>query len=261
MADAADLKSAAFGRAGSSPAIGSSVVQFMSQNSSASQPATTPEETVSSGVLSSDLQPRLWLASASPRRAQLLQTIGVPFQLLANHADEPEPNAQDHAHPQNYVEALAHSKAASCEFPPADNTHFDIVLSADTVVWHDGQILNKPRDEAQARQMLGKLVGQRHQVLTGVCLRWRENNEARFLISHERTTVQFAHRDAAWVARYVASGEPMDKAGAYAAQGLGALLIERIDGDFWNVVGLPLYRTGQMLRQLGVALENWWPND
>ena len=232
----------------------------MAENSLNSTPDKTPEEAVSSGVLSSDLPPRLWLASASPRRAQLLQTIGVPFELLANHAEEPEPNAQDHANPQNYVETLARRKAASCEFPAFDGAHFDMVLGADTVVWHDGQILNKPRDEAEARQMLGKLVGQQHQVLTGVCLRWRDNHQARFLVAHERTTVQFGARDAEWIARYVESGEPMDKAGAYAAQGLGALLIERIEGDFWNVVGLPLYRTSQMLRQLGVALETWWPN-
>lgn len=222
--------------------------------------ATAPEEAPSSGVLSSDLQPRLWLASASPRRAQLLQTIGVPFQLLPNSAPEPEPTTDDHLYPQHYVEILARSKAAACEFPAFDGAHFDIVLSADTVVWHDGQILNKPRDAAEARQMLGKLVGQKHQVLTGVCLRWRENDEAQFLVAHEKTTVQFAPRDAAWIARYVQSGEPMDKAGAYAAQGLGALLIERIEGDFWNVVGLPLYRTSQMLRQIGMDVENWWPD-
>lgn len=240
----------------------------MAENFTNSTPDQTPEEIVSSGVLSSDsalrAQPLLWLASASPRRAQLLQTIGVPFALLANHAPEPEPTAEDHAQPQNYVETLARSKAAACkfpdfEFPDFDSAHFDIVLSADTVVWHDGQILNKPRDEAEARQMLGRLVGNRHQVLTGVCLRWRKNNQAQFLVAHEKTIVQFAPRDAAWIARYVQSGEPMDKAGAYAAQGLGALLIERIEGDFWNVVGLPLYRTSQMLREIGVAVENWWP--
>ena len=193
--------------------------------------------------------------------------LGVPFERVESAFEEPEPTAAHHARPDQYVKLLARFKAHSChwngcELPPnpLDVRHF--VLSADTVVWHEGTILNKPRDEEEARTMLRKLCGSRHRVLTGVCLRvldsHNSDNSSDLRLEHEETHVHFAPRSDDWIARYVATGEPMDKAGAYAAQGLGSLLIERIEGDFFNVVGLPLFRLSEMLGSLGVEIEGFW---
>jgi septum formation protein len=125
-------------------------------------------------------------------------------------------------------------------------------------VWHDGEILNKPCDEAEAVRMLCALRGQTHTVFTGVCLRVREAGGETYSVAHEATRVTFGEVSDAWIAKYVATGEPSDKAGAYAAQGKGALLIKRIEGDFWNVVGLPLFRVSQMLEAAGVPVEKYW---
>lgn len=194
----------------------------------------------------------LLLASASPRRAQLLETLGIPFKRIASPFEEPQAAAEDHAHPAHFVEHLAREKAAAVKLD-ADNAH-SLVLSADTIVWHDGQILGKPTDEADARDMLLRLRGQLHQVFTGICL--RHKNE--YSVNHEVTTVHFNNVSDDWIARYVATGEPMDKAGAYAAQGRGALLVSRIEGDFWNVVGLPLATLGRMLEAADAPVESWW---
>lgn len=132
-----------------------------------------------------------------------------------------------------------------------------IVIAADTIVWHEGRILNKPRDVAEAKAMLRRLRGQTHQVFTGVCVRC-DGHDPACQVEHEVTNVTFREVEDAWIDCYVATGEPMDKAGAYAAQGLGALIIERIEGDFFNVVGLPLGRLGRMLWQIGAPLEMWW---
>ncbi len=207
--------------------------------------------------------PKIWLASASPRRAQLLTMLGVPFERVASAFEEPEPTAEDHARPEKYVRKLAHGKVKACRW----DGHFlsvgrearrHLVISADTVVWHEGTILNKPRDETEARAMLKKLCGSSHRVLTGVCLQVLGTGDRDRAESYEETHVHFAPRSDAWIARYVATGEPMDKAGAYAAQGMGALLIEKIEGDFFNVVGLPLFRLSEMLRAQGVEVEGFW---
>jgi septum formation protein len=217
--------------------------------------------------MQSSAVPKIWLASSSPRRAQLLEMLGVPFERVASTFEEPEPTEEDHALPERYVNRLANNKAFLChwegqERPPgyveerdADRT---IVLAADTVVWHEGRILNKPRDQDEARAMLRKLCGSRHCVLTGLCLRFPREQGLVRCIAHEETWVTFAPRSDEWIARYVATGEPMDKAGAYAAQGLGSLLIERIEGDFFNVVGLPLFRLSEMLRGRGIPIEEFW---
>lgn len=218
-----------------------------------SSPLFAPATVVPSSLETHSL--RLFLASASPRRAQLLQTLGVPFTLAAVAFDEPPPNADDHAAPALYVERLAHAKAAHCDVEaPVSNPTDALILAADTIVWHDGQVLGKPRDEEHAREVLRCLRGQRHQVFTGICLR----RGAEYHVAHQATTVQFTHVSDDWITRYVATGEPMDKAGAYAAQGRGALLIERIEGDFWNVVGLPLATLGRLLETVGAPIEMWW---
>lgn len=249
--------------------------------------ATSPEEaSPSSGFLSHeeavasdgqlvDAQTswRFCLASASPRRSQLLQNIGLPFLVLPNTFEEPEPSAADEANPAVYVETLARSKAAACATqsivgdvgddlegalaPRPEMRIRHLVITADTIVWHDGHILNKPRDEENARQMLSRLRGQTHQVFTGICLRLLAT-PSKYFVAHEATTVRFRDVSDAWVEAYVATGEPMDKAGAYAAQGMGATLIEAIDGDYFNVVGLPLCRLAQMLEQLGAPIESFW---
>jgi septum formation protein len=254
------------GRAGSSPATGIFKDVFL---------FTPGEERSSPGVLharfddsmispsastpASTSAPRLWLASSSPRRSQLLQMLGVPFDRVVSTFEEPEPTSEDHGQPEQYVVRLARSKAFALDWkgrePDLENERH-IVLSADTVVWHEGSILNKPRDEAQARAMLRRLCGSRHRVLTGVCLRMLSAGYS--AQAHEETHVQFAPRDDEWIARYVSTGEPMDKAGAYAAQGLGALLIESIEGDFFNVVGLPLFRLSEMLQAVDVPVEGFW---
>jgi septum formation protein len=200
---------------------------------------------------------KLVLASASPRRSQLLETIGVPFVTAPLEQAEPEPDAIDQSNPQQFVERLALHKAMHCPLPDLPKPL--IILAADTVVWHNGNILNKPRDENEAVRMLQTLRGDWHQVFTGVCLKvLSEDGSAAELVQHETTKVQFADVSDQWIEQYVATGEPMDKAGAYAAQGRGAALVQRIEGDFWNVVGLPLALLARMLGDIGAPLESWW---
>ncbi|HEX8236436.1 MAG TPA: Maf family protein [Abditibacteriaceae bacterium] len=200
----------------------------------------------------------LYLASASPRRAQLLETLGVPFTRIHSSFEEPKPTAADHANPSSYVEVLAREKAAACDTRVLNPQENSLVLAADTIVWHQGTVLGKPESEAEAGEMLRRLRGEAHQVFTGICLRHRAAGTDEYSIAHTITTVHFNTLSDNWIERYVATGEPMDKAGAYAAQGKGALLVERIDGDFWNVVGLPLATLGRMLETLGVPVESWW---
>jgi septum formation protein len=193
----------------------------------------------------------LVLASGSPRRSEILQGIGVPFVVRPVPMEEPLPADEDHAHPARFVEYLSRFKAEHYAETLPEST---LVLAADTVVWLDGRILNKPEDEEDAVAMLSSLCGKTHTVFTGVCLR----QGAEYSVLHEATQVTFGPRDETWIRTYVATGEPMDKAGGYAAQGKGALLIEKIEGDFWNVVGLPIYRTAQLLKSAGLAVEGYW---
>ena len=220
----------------------------------------TPEELrAASGFLTPDLPvapPRIWLASASPRRAELLQRLGVPFDFLPNLADEAAPTEEDNAHPEHYVQTLARHKSQNAILDSPSG--FDIILTADTIVWHEGAILNKPVDEAEARLMLQRLRASMHHVYTGVCLRVERNGASKYFEAQEKTAVHFRDVDDEWIARYIESGEPMDKAGAYAAQGRGAMLVERIEGDYMNVVGLPLARLSKLLEEIGAPVENWW---
>lgn len=192
----------------------------------------------------------------------------MPFTVIPPRVDEPAPTSEDEQQPALYVERLAEAKAAACDVSqlalnsenlPASASTGIIVIAADTIVWHQGRILNKPRDRAEAGQMLRRLRGQTHQVFTGVCVRY-DGNARPYRVEHEVTQVTFREVSDAWIDCYVATGEPMDKAGAYAAQGLGALIIERIEGDFFNVVGLPLGRLGRLLNEVGAPLEMWWPD-
>lgn len=173
----------------------------------------------------------LVLASSSPRRAEILRATGWPFEIVAANIDE---SAREGEGAVEYVERLACEKAEAV----AEGRRSGLVLGADTVVVVGGQVLGKPADEADARRML-RLLGDRwHDVLSGVALVRAETNEV--LVAHELTRVRFASLSDEEINWYVSTGEPADKAGAYAVQGRAALFIEEIEGDYWNIVGLPI---------------------
>jgi septum formation protein len=178
----------------------------------------------------------LVLASQSPRRAEILRQAGIPFVVRSAAVDEaPRANEQ----PEDYVRRLAEEKAMAVAAAP-DET----VLGADTTVVIGHRLLGKPEDEAGAVRMLEVLSGRCHQVLTGICLRRPSGTIRDFAV----TRVWFTQMTAREIEDYVASGEPMDKAGAYAIQGLGSKFIERIEGCYFNVVGLPVSLVYKHLR-------------
>jgi septum formation protein len=186
--------------------------------------------------------PKLVLASASPRRAEILRTIDWPFETLPVNIDESPRSGEEAA---GYVERLAQEKAEVA----AISKPKELVLGADTTVVVDGEILGKPHDPDDARRMLRLLNGRWHQVLTGIAL--LHGSEApRAIVAHEVTQVKFAEMTALEIDWYVSTVEPMDKAGAYAIQGFGARFIERIEGDYYNVVGLPVRLLYQLVQQL-----------
>jgi septum formation protein len=180
----------------------------------------------------------LILASGSPRRREILTAAGIPFRVAAPGIDE-EPEPGESA--ESYVRRLARDKARALSCGEGD-----IILAADTVVTVDGQILEKPHDAADARRMLGLLSGRRHEVITGVCLR----TSSRELVAHECTAVHFVTMSEREIDEYVASGEPLDKAGAYGIQGLASKFIDRIEGCYFNVVGLPVALVYRLLKEL-----------
>ncbi|MEY4589931.1 MAG: hypothetical protein RL497_2007 [Pseudomonadota bacterium] len=186
------------------------------------------------------MPPHLILASASPRRAELLRQIGVCFEVRT--ADVPEVY-QPGEHPQAYVSRLSLDKAnklaASTMLP---------VLGADTVVVCDGAVLEKPRDLAQGVAMLMTLGNRSHQVMTGVAL-VKDSRTQQIVVT---TEVTFGPISPEQALAYWHTGEPCDKAGGYAIQGLGAVFVARMDGSYSNVVGLPVYETAQLLRAFAV---------
>ncbi len=185
--------------------------------------------------------PMLVLASASPRRQELLRSARIAFEVQPALIDE-DPRLGEQA--KECAERLAREKALAI----AQKRPSDAVLGADTVVVIDHQILNKPVDAADAIRMLRLLSGRTHQVITGVCL--VVNGEAS--VGSETTSVTMSAIGEEEIADYVATGEPMDKAGAYAIQGIASRWIPRIEGDYSNVVGLPVALVYQMLRQARV---------
>lgn len=176
--------------------------------------------------------PKLILASTSPRRAEILRTVGWPFESCPVDIDETRRQDEEAA---VYVKRLAKEKAqAAAAVRVAGST----IIGADTVVVIDEEILGKPSDEVDARRMLRQLSGQWHQVLTGIALVNGAPSEIK--VALQTTEVKFAAMSEEEIDWYVSSGEPMDKAGAYAIQGLGARFIEGIRGDYFNIVGLPV---------------------
>ena len=189
---------------------------------------------------------KLILASASPRRRELLEMLHV--ENLEIHPAKGEEKPHPELTPDALVKELASCKAA--EVAAAWASPEDIVIGADTVVVLDGRVLGKPRDEADAAAMLRALSGRTHTVYTGVAV--ERGGERR--LHAERTDVRFRALTDAEIAAYIATGEPMDKAGAYGAQGYASLFVEHLDGDFFNVMGLPLCALGKLLKELDVSL-------
>ena len=184
--------------------------------------------------------PQLILASASPRRRELLAQVGLEFQVVPAHIDETRREAED---PSAYVQRLAREKAEVIHaIHPAA-----FVLGADTTVEIGGHALEKPADRADAERMLRGLSGRTHHVHTGIALISPHGRRTQL----ETTTVTFSAIDEAELQHYLDSGEPYDKAGAYGIQGYAARWIPRIDGDYFNVMGLPLAATMRLLRELG----------
>lgn len=183
------------------------------------------------------------LASQSPRRRELLAQMGVPqFEVVPALGEE---IASPGLSPAQLVEVLSRQKAEEVAVQAGPD---DVVIAADTVVAVDGAVLGKPRDPADAARMLSLLSGRAHTVYTGVTVRRGTFS----LTAHEATQVRFRPLTQSEISAYIATGEPMDKAGAYGVQGLGALLVERLDGDFFNVMGLPVLRLSRMLERFGV---------
>lgn len=195
----------------------------------------------------------LVLASGSPRRRELLRQAGIPFRVRPARVDEDALLASlpPGLGPGGAVERLALAKAQDVA---GRLRRPRLVLAADTTVVLDGEMIQKPRDEDDARRMLALLSGRTHEVFTGVAL----IGPARVRVAHERTRVTMAPLSPAVIERYVRTGEPMDKAGAYAVQGYGSLLVERIEGCYFNVVGLPLPLLARLLREFGVEPSSFW---
>lgn len=183
------------------------------------------------------------LASQSPRRRELLERMGIErFKTVSPDIDE---HVFDGLPPEELVRRLSAEKAQAVADRVAGGS---IVIAADTVVALDGAVLGKPEDELEAFKMLSTLSGVRHQVYTGVTV-LQDGERA---TESEVTDVTFRELSEGEIEQYVSTGEPMDKAGAYGIQGYGALLIEGISGDYYNVMGLPVCRLGRMLSRFGV---------
>ena len=188
----------------------------------------------------------LVLASASPRRQELLKAAGISFEIQP--ADVPEV-----PHPDELPRAFAGRMAREKALAVAGQRPDDFILGADTIVVVDHRILGKPRDSSDAVRMLSLLAGRSHEVVTAVCLlNSRRKLESRVDVRSETTLVTMDALSESDILSYVASGEPMDKAGAYAIQGMASRWIPRIEGDYANVVGLPVSLVFRMLKEHGV---------
>ncbi|MDT5156132.1 MAG: nucleoside triphosphate pyrophosphatase [Acidobacteriota bacterium] len=181
----------------------------------------------------------LILASSSPRRSEILTAVGWPFETHPAGVDETRLDAEA---PEDFVRRLAREKAEAV----ARTRLFGLVLGADTTVLVDDEILEKPRDAQDARRMLRRLSGRWHEVLTGVALVRAETG--RVVVDLERTRVRFAETTDEEIEWHVLTGDVLDKAGAYAVQGRAALFIEGIEGDYWNVMGLPVRLVYELTR-------------
>jgi septum formation protein len=186
------------------------------------------------------------LASASPRRQQLLNQIGVKFQVVPSTIDEIMDNSME---PSQVAMSLASQK---CEDVVSRIDRDCIVIAADTIVIRGNRMLGKPESEEDAFEMLKSLNGQWHEVITGICL--HRTCDGRVIRSYESTKVKMAERTDDFLRSYINTREPFDKAGAYGIQGYGSLIVEKIDGCYFNVMGLPVYKLSLVLNELGYRL-------
>lgn len=187
--------------------------------------------------------PRVILASASPRRRELLALVGIEHEVVPANIDE---SYQQGETPRQHAERLARGKASALQGKVDGDA---LIIGSDTIVVVDGDVLGKPTDRAHAEAMLRRLSGRSHTVMTGVAVRWREQ-----LVSDlVEVDVSFRLLSDDDIARYVDTGEPMDKAGAYGIQGYGATIVDRVDGDYFAVMGLPLNRLVRLIESLGLG--------
>lgn len=190
------------------------------------------------------------LASASPRRRELLDTVGIPFSVCPSQGEEQIRGSS----PKEVVEELSEQKAREVFLKTSGEV---LVIGADTVVAAEGNILGKPKNRKEAIQMLKKLQGASHEVYTGVTMLSRDENGEQQKTFHVMTAVEFYPMSEEEIESYVDTGEPMDKAGAYGIQGKAGIFVKEIRGDYNNVVGLPVARLYQELKQIGMNPRKW----
>lgn len=188
--------------------------------------------------------PRVILASSSPRRRQLLSLVGIEHDVVPADIDERYLPGET---PRGHAERLATEKASTI----AKRHPSAVCIGADTIVVVDGDVLGKPRDVAHATEMLLRLSGRSHRVITAVAATWQGRTQS----AVEEVGVTFRRLEGREIAAYIATGEPMDKAGAYGIQGYGATIVERVDGDYFAVMGLALNRLMRVLASLGLVYE------
>ena len=184
-------------------------------------------------------RPRVILASASPRRRELLSLIGIEHEVLPANIDESYLAGET---PRQHAERLAREKAAAIDVADA------VTIGSDTIVVVDGDVLGKPRDRQHAAEMLQRLSGRAHVVMTGVAVRW----QGHIVSGLEEVGVTFRTLTPDQIERYIDTGEPMDKAGAYGIQGYGATIVDRVDGDYFAVMGLALNRLVRLFGEVGL---------
>ena len=193
---------------------------------------------------------RIILASKSPRRREILSTVGLDFEIITSEADE----SSDEKNPEKMVEILAERKGRAVEkllLDRGESLYDTLLIASDTLVHMDGAVLGKPQDRADAKKMLSSLSGRSHFVSSGVYLSY----EGRGVASHMTTAVKFADLTDEEIEKYLDTDEPYDKAGSYGIQGIASLFIEGIDGDYFNVVGLPIRHLYSMAeKNFGIKL-------
>jgi septum formation protein len=184
--------------------------------------------------------PKVILASSSPRRRELLALVGIEHEVRPANIDESYLQGET---PREHAERLARGKASAIDVADA------VTIGSDTIVVVDGDVLGKPRDRRHAAEMLARLSGRSHIVMTGVAVRW----QGRLLSGLEEVEVAFRQLSAGDIERYIDTGEPMDKAGAYGIQGYGATIVDRVNGDYFAVMGLALNRLVRLLQEAGLG--------
>lgn len=188
------------------------------------------------------------LGTSSPRRLELFSLFRIPFKVITPDVDECIENIYE---PQSIVMELSRRKLEGVISQLSKNKFFesiDAIITADTIVWMNGEIFGKPKNEMEAKTMLRKLSGNWHKVFTGVCVKIEDDE----ILFFEETKVKFKELSEFEIDYYISTGEPLDKAGAYAIQGLGGVFVERIEGDYSNVIGLPISKLWQVLLDKGV---------